>query len=119
MVRSSFTKKEHLKKNKSIREVFDKGICLKGRLFKIFLLKRETGSSVNRVAFVIRKDLYNKKSVLRNRFKRLLREAYRKTKHLLLDGYDIVILATGIRKNTKSAVLEKDMVNVFKTRLKK
>ena len=64
-------------------------------------------------------DLYNKKVVLRNRFKRLLREAYRKTKHLLLPGYDIVILATNIKKNTKSSAVEEEIANAFKKCIKK
>ena len=119
MGQASFTKKEHLKDASSIRNVFDKGVSSRGRLIKLFLLKRQTNSHINRVAFIVRKDLYNKKIVLRNRFKRLLREAYRKTKHLLPYGYDIVILATNIKKDTKSTLLEEEVANVFKKSIKK
>jgi len=119
MTIGSFTKKEHLKKNNAIKAVFDKGISSKGRLIKVYLLKKETGPFINRAAFVIRKGSYNKKAVLRNRFKRLLREAYRKTKRLLPAGYDIVILAVNLKQYTKSIAVEKDMADVFKKYLKK
>ena len=119
MGQTSFIKKEHLKSSKSIKNVFDKGIPSRGRLIKVFLLKKETDSHINRVAFIVRKNLCNKKAVLRNRFRRLLREAYRKTKHILPTGYDIVLLATNINKNTKSTVLEREIADAFKKCIKK
>jgi len=115
----SFARKEHLKKDGLIKQVFDRGIPSRGRLITIHLLKRETGSCTNRAAFIIRKNLYNKKAVLRNRLRRLLREAYRNTKHFLPGGHDILILATNVRKNTRSQELEKDIANVFKKCVKK
>ncbi|MFC1667109.1 ribonuclease P protein component [Candidatus Omnitrophota bacterium] len=114
MKQNSFTMKEHLKKNDLIRDVFDKGAPFKCSLTHIYLLKRNTGSHLNRVAFISRKRLHNKKAVLRNRFRRLLREAYRKTKHLLPGGYDIVILGTNLKKHTKSTAIEREITNAFK-----
>lgn len=114
MRKNSFTRKEHLKKNDSIKHVFDKGTSFRSRSTHIYLLKRNAGPHVNRVAFLIRKKLYNKKIVLRNRFRRVLKEAYRKAKHFLPAGYDILILATNIKKHTKSYLIEKEMADVFK-----
>ena len=115
----SFARKERLKKASLISGVFDKGVFLKGRLVNIYLLKRDTDLPVNRAAFIIKKNLHNKKLVLRNRFRRLLREAYRKTKHLLPQGYDIVILAKNVKPHTSSVLLEEDLANVFKKYVEK
>ena len=114
MRKNSFSKKERLKKNSLIKEVFKKGILFRGRLFEVYFLKRETGPEAKRVAFTVRKNLYNKKPALRNRFRRILREAYRKTKCLLSGRYDIVILGTHLTKHTKSIVIEQEMTYVFK-----
>jgi len=75
---SSFTKKEHLRKADSIRHVFDKGLLYKAKSINIYLLKTDRETKFNQVAFIISKNLYNKKLVLRNRIRRILREAYRK-----------------------------------------
>ena len=117
MKQGTFAKRERLKKNSSIKQVFDKGVPSKGRLINIYLL--ETDSGINRAAFLVRKNLYNKKSVLRNRFRRVLREAYRKTKHMLPTGHDIVILATRINKSTRSEAVERELNHVFKKYSKK
>lgn len=115
----SFTRKEHLKTKDAIKKVFDKGVPSRLKLINIYLLKRETGPCFNRAAFTIKRNLYNKKSVLRNRFRRILREAYRKTKHLLSGGYDIVILGVNLNRKVKSFEVEKEMAHVFKMVSKK
>ncbi len=118
MKTNSFTRKERLKKSSLIKDVFDKGVPFKRKSITVFLLKNKTADShINRVAFTSRKSLY-KTLVLRNTIKRLLKEAYRRTKALLPTSYDIVILATNIKKATKSTVLEKEMRDVFKENIK-
>ena len=119
MKRATFSRKEHLKKNSLIKEVFDRGVSFRARLIKIYILKRDPGERLNRVAFIIQRQAYKKSLVLRNRFRRILREAYRKTKHLLSPGHDIVILANNVRKDTRSITIEKEIKDVFKKCSKK
>ncbi len=119
MGQNSFTTKERLKKNKLIRDVFDKGGCIRQKSIAVFLLKRAQGDDVNRVSFVVSKNLYNKKPVLRNRLRRILRESYRRTKHMLVPSYDIVILATNLKKGTKSTNIEYELKDAFKRYVKK
>ena len=119
MERATFSKREHLKKNSSIKDVFDKGTPFKARLIKVYIVKRDTDERLNRVAFIIRRGLYNKRPVLRNRFRRVLREAYRQTKYLLPPGYDIVILANNIKEDTRSISIEEELRDVFKKCSKK
>tara|TARA_Y100000031_G_scaffold146157_1_gene179635 strand:+ start:332 stop:688 length:357 start_codon:yes stop_codon:yes gene_type:complete len=114
MGEKSFSRSEHLKSKALIKEVFDKGSSLKGRLVKVFLLASAKERKTNRVAFIVKKALCYKKSTLRNRYKRLLKEAYRDTKHLFPKGFDIILLATNTKKHTKSTETAKDMQNVIK-----
>jgi len=117
---NSFSRKERLKKNSSIRDVLDKGTSFRRKSITVFLLKRkDTESRINRAAFTSRRHLYNKKLVLRNRIRRLLKEAYRKTRFILPSSYDIVILATNVKKGAKATALEKEMRDVFKEYAKK
>lgn len=114
MRKHSFSNKERLKDNNRIKDVFEKGTLFRGRLFDVYLLKRDAAPDVKRVAFTVRKNLYDKKSAFRNRFRRILKEAYRKTKYLLSGRYDIVILATRLTRYTKSIAIEQEMAYVFK-----
>ena len=116
----SFQKKEHLKKSEEIKNVLDNGISIRGKLISIFMLKQAVDvCGINRVAFLTRKILYNKKTVLRNRFRRILKEAYRRIRYCVPVGYDMVIMATRVKKDTKSLVIEKEIYNVFTKRFQK
>ncbi|MFA4991357.1 MAG: ribonuclease P protein component [Candidatus Omnitrophota bacterium] len=119
MASNSFSQKERLRKNSSIRGVFNKGVLYRAGLIDLYLLKRDDDPVVNRCAFICRKGLHQKKSVLRNRIRRVLREAYRKKKHLFPTGYDIVIIAKGVKEYTKSGLVEKEIADVFKKHVKK
>ncbi len=109
-----FVKDERLRTNSQIKNVFRQGIPIKGRFLKIYVLDRKDALLTKRAAFLVPKELCNKKAVLRNRFRRIIKEAYRKKKHLFKGSFDIIILALRLKTNTKSSELELDMENVFK-----
>ena len=115
---NSFSIKEHLKKSNSLKAVLDKGICFRSKTINICLLKR-IDSDVNKAAFICKKNLCQKKAVLRNRFRRVLKEAYRKSKYSLPPGHDIVIVGTRVTKDTKPLEIEQEITNVFKKYTKK
>jgi ribonuclease P protein component len=79
----SFTKEERLKGKILIKKLFDEGEKLHLFPFRIIFLKCQipSGHPV-RLLISVPRSLY-KKAVDRNRIKRLIREAYRKNKHLL------------------------------------
>ncbi|PIP67883.1 MAG: ribonuclease P protein component [Candidatus Omnitrophica bacterium CG_4_9_14_0_2_um_filter_42_8] len=115
---NSFLRAEHLKKSSDIKAVLDKGIYYKSGPVNIYILKRP-GDGKNRAAFICKKALHQKKTVLRNRIRRILREAYRKTSHFLPLGNNIVIIGTKITKDTLSTEIERELAGVFKKHSKK
>lgn len=114
----SFLRKERLKKASAIKGVLDNGVCHKSRSVNVYILKRPD-AVINKAAFICKKALHQKKSVLRNRIRRVLREAYRKTKYVLPAGYDIVIIGTRLTQNTLSSEIEREIIDVFKKYIKK
>lgn len=115
---NSFSVKERLKKSGAIKAVFDKGVCYKSGPINVYILKRPD-ADINKAAFICKKVLHQKKSVLRNRIRRILREAYRKTSHGLSAGNNIVIVGTKITKKMLSTEIERELVGVFKRHSKK
>ena len=99
-----FSKKERLLKRKEFQLVFDKGEKFGNTQLKIYALAN--GSSVSRLGLVVGRKFGN--SPRRNRFKRILREAYRLNKTLLNYGVDIVVVPRpGLTELTLNAVEEK------------
>jgi len=115
---NSFSRAEHLKKSDAIKTVLDKGVCYKSGLFNVYILKKPEAGK-NKAAFICKKILHQKKTVLRNRIRRILKEAYRKTSCFLPAGNDIVVIGTKITKDTFSTEIERELASVFKKYSKK
>jgi len=113
MKKESFLRKERLKKNDSIKAVLDNGVCFKSRSVNIYILKRPDAEA-NKAAFICKKALHQNKAILRNRVRRVLKEAYRRKKSIFPAGHDIVIVGVKIAAETKSSVIEREILDVFK-----
>ncbi len=99
-----FSKKERLRKRKEFQQVFDKGEKYGNDQLKIYALSN--GDSVSRLGLVVGRKFGN--APRRNRFKRILREAYRLNKNLLSNGVDIVVIPKpGLTELTLNAIEEK------------
>jgi ribonuclease P protein component len=83
-----FPRAERLKKRAHIREVFRKGQGLGCSGAKLFVLPN--GLSHNRIAFTFSRKFGT--AVVRNRARRLGREAYRHIGYALKPGHDVVLL---------------------------
>jgi len=83
-----FKREEHLKGRKEIREVFDKGKRFGVQGAKLFMLNNNL--PYNRICFSFPRGFGN--AVVRNRARRLGREAFRLLKPRLNGGYDLILM---------------------------
>ena len=115
----SFSKKEKLKSKKTIEILFKEG--QKVSVFPLTMMYLKSNNE-NKIGVSVSKR-YFKKAVDRNRVKRLLREAYRQNKKMLIDnninGYAFMILYIGKELpkfnevNEKTSLLLKKFINLF------
>jgi ribonuclease P protein component len=85
-MRKSLTRKDRLRSNSEIRDLFSSAQRIEGRGVK--LLYRPNGTPANRFAVVIARGCGG--AVRRNREKRITREAYRSLKESINPGYDLL-----------------------------
>ena len=99
-----FSKKERLLKRKEFQQVFDNGERYGNDQLKVYAWQNT--DSISRLGLVVGKKFGN--APRRNRFKRILREAYRLNKSLLSGGADIVVIPRpGLTELTLKAIEEK------------
>jgi ribonuclease P protein component len=92
------------------RRVFQSGSAISNKYVVLrYLLRDDAGD--NRVAFVAGKSLGS--AVVRNRAKRLLREAYRRNKEKITQGYDIVVIARSSLKGRTYWEAEKRLLSTL------
>lgn len=82
-------KRHRLAKSTDIRRVYDEGRCWSNHL--LVLCKRPNGLVHSRYAFSVSRRVG--KAVVRNRVRRLLREALRSYLDLLAEGWDVLVIA--------------------------
>ena len=85
---------ESLKKNNDFRNVYENGKSYANKMIVVYVW--ENGSSSNRVGISCSKKIGN--SVVRHRFARLVREAYRLHEDMFNSGLDIVVVARACAK---------------------
>ena len=94
-MKNTFSKSEKLKSQKQIEQLFEKGKAITAFPLKLIYLKT---NDENKVGVSVSKRIFSR-AVDRNRIKRLLREAYRVNKKMLIDnnvdGYAFMILYLG------------------------
>lgn len=95
---STFKKSERLYLNSSIENLFKKGDAIKIKPYKIIYKKNNLKNGLNRVLITVPKKV-QPQAAKRNKIKRLIKEAYRKNKYILLSkeistkqGLDIAII---------------------------
>jgi ribonuclease P protein component len=103
----SFPKREHLVKTKDFRRAYKEGACFKKEPLALYRVANNLGE--NRVGFAVSARSI-KLAARRNRIKRLLREAYRKTKNELRQGFDIVF---SVRKNPAGPIKYEHLKKIF------
>ena len=119
-MRETFGKREKLKRQKQIQQLFAEGKSMSVFPIKLVYLQTDHESTSKIVAGVSVSKRNFKKAVTRNRIKRLLRESYRKNKHLLYESDDtkkyIFMFIYQAKKEMDYVLLEnkmKELINKF------
>jgi len=121
-MRFTFNKQEKLKSKKLIERLFTEGKSVSIYPLKLVYLKVEHSSEYVVQAGVSVSKRKFKKAVDRNRIKRLIRECYRKNKHIVygnLKEKHIFMLLYLDEKEHKYVVLEEKTINLLKKFIKK
>lgn len=92
--------KNTIKQNREFLKCYSRGKCCVNGSIVIYAIKNSRNEEKNRFGLTAGKAVGN--AVRRNRAKRLMREAFRKTVPFQVTGFDMIIVARG-RINGKSA----------------
>ena len=90
MSRLSFSKRQRLPDNRQFRAVLARRKCARDKLLTVCVAENDCGYS--RLGVSVGKSCGG--AVLRNRVKRLVREAFRQGRHVIPGGFDYVVMVS-------------------------
>ncbi|MEN3014215.1 MAG: ribonuclease P protein component [Endomicrobiia bacterium] len=108
----TFKKYERISKQKEIETVLKNGEKIFSRGV-IFYLYKNQANKFSRLAVLVSSKV-EKLAVVRNKFKRRIREIFRLNKHKILYPVDIIVIATKDSIRLKYKVLEEIFLNILK-----
>jgi ribonuclease P protein component len=111
-----FASKNRLRRKNDIDNVFKKGKAITGGLFFLRFVKNNL--NINRFAFIVSCKI-SKKSVLRNKIKRRLREATKQAEKETQQGFDFLITAKPTIIDRDFKEIKKDINEVFNSKINK
>lgn len=104
----SLKKSAKLKKNKNFQAVYKGGKSIANRLLVLYMLPNQ--SDFRKVGFAAGKRLGN--AVVRNRVKRMMREAFRLNQDKLPVGYDFILVGRQPAVSVKTQELTAALLNI-------
>lgn len=104
------SKIETLKSNRDFRKTYDKGRSFANKYLVIFFVKNNLGN--NRIGIAVTKKIG--KSVIRNKIRRRIMEAYRLNNGKVKQGYDIVFLSRASAKEVGYREIESALLHLLK-----
>lgn len=99
-----------LKKQNDFDRVFKTGEVFGNKAFVMYYFKNN--SEINRIGIIVSKKV-SKKSVVRNKIRRRIKESYRLNQDFFKRGYDIIIIAKQPCKDEDYNHLEKSLKHLF------
>ena len=114
--RQDMTTLHKLKKNYQFKKVYNEGKYYVEKFVVMYIISND--SNFNRVGFSVSKKVG--KSVVRNKIKRRMKEAYRKFADTAKLGYDIVFTARAGSGSADYSMIENNIISILKrAKLKK
>lgn len=101
-----------IKQNHEFRRLYYRGKSSGNGLLVLYAMKNRYDHEHNRIGLTVSTKLGS--AVVRNRCKRLLREAYRLHEHEIKKGYDFVIVARSRLTTAKCADAERAMLRALR-----
>lgn len=98
-----------LKKNYEFKKVYSEGRYYVEKYVVMYIIKND--SALNRVGFSVSKKVGN--SVVRNRIKRLMKEAFRKSAGNTKLGYDMVFTARAGSGSADYSKIERNIISIL------
>lgn len=107
----SFKKSAHLKKSKEFKKTYSLGKSYANKLLVLYVWPKEEEQL--KIGFSVGKKIG--KAVVRNRVKRLIREAYRLNQHKVKkQGMNLVFIARNRAKDADFLQIERALLDLFK-----
>ncbi|KRQ85944.1 Ribonuclease P protein component [Caloramator mitchellensis] len=103
-------KEEKIRKNRHFRIVYSRGKSFSDEILVAYVSKNK--KNINRVGVSVSKKIG--KSVVRNRVKRLIREAFRVNRQKFKVGHDIIFVARAKSANSSFSDVQKSIFNLLK-----
>ena len=103
--------KNTIKQNFEFRRLYHRGKSLASHHVVVYAMKNRR--RCNRLGLTVSVKLGG--AVVRNRIKRIVREAYRSQEDELKQGYDIVIVARNAAVNAKMPDIQKSLSKTFRS----
>ena len=110
----TFPKSERLQHGHQFRLVYDRGRRFPGRLLVLLVLDEPPAPPAARAVGVVTSRKVGN-AVVRNRARRLLREAYRLNKHKLKSNLQIVLIARSAIREKKLAAVAAEVLGLCAT----
>ena len=101
-----------IKQNHEFRRLYYRGKSSGNGLLVLYALKNRRDHDHNRIGLTVSTKLGG--AVVRNRCKRLLREAYRLHEHEIQKGYDFVIVARSRLTTAKCSEVERALLRALR-----
>jgi ribonuclease P protein component len=113
--RSTLPKRERLQRNYEFRRVYEQGRRAEGKFAVLYVLEdtTETAAPGRRALGVVTSRKIGN-AVVRNRARRLLREAYRLNKHKLKPNLRIVMVARASIRGRRLQEIEACLLDLFR-----
>jgi ribonuclease P protein component len=105
---ATFPSREHLRRGADFRRAYDTGRRGAGRLLVVYAVPATTG--VRQVGFVTSRRVGN--AVVRNRVRRLMREAYRLNKMKFSDHLQLVVIARPAARGAAFVAVQSELLEL-------